>query len=266
MPRILSSARVRLLRRYYRTFDAMVAYGSKSARDYVQAGVPEDRVFTAYNAIDNSESDRWMETLGRDLTWVPQWRHQEGFDPLMPILIYVGRIIEKKRVDLLLEAWRPLADRSQLLVVGDGPPRIEYEQASRQFGSRIKFVGHQTGEDLARSLLASDVYVMPGSGGLGMHQAMSFGKPVIASLGSVGGDWTEEDLVRVGENGLLFERGDAATLRHAIEKLLFDPTLVSRMGEASRRIVRDEINIDRLVESYLDAFRTVSEATERRVG
>ena len=89
-----------------------------------------------------------------------------------------------------------------------------------------------------------------------MHQAMSYGKPIIASLG--GGDWTEADLVRDGQNGRLFEIGDVVNLRGVIEELLFDPELILRMGDKSRRIVRDEINIDRLSDSYLEAFRAVT--------
>jgi glycosyltransferase involved in cell wall biosynthesis len=82
---------------------------------------------------------------------------------------------------------------------------------------------------------------------------MSYGLPVIASFG----DGTEADLVRDGLNGFIFEADRADSLTEKLTFLLSDPDRAREMGQASLSIVRDEINIERMVASVKRAIDTV---------
>ena len=253
-PSWLCHARRMIFRSLVHSMDGMIAYSSKAARDYVAAGVPDDRVFIAYNATDNEESEHYLAQFGSDTAWIKSWKESLQFDPSLPIVLYVGRLIPPKKVGLLIQACAPLFDRCQLLVVGDGPLRAELESQALPYGRRIRFVGYQSGAALAQSFIASDIFVLPGLGGLAVHQAMSYGKPVVASFG----DGTEADLVREGVNGLFFHPGDMAGLRERIAKLVAQPLLRQAMGQASLAIVRHEISIEAMVDAFNRALAAVT--------
>lgn len=246
--RWLRRARQRFAWTLARSLDGMIAYSTKAKQDYIMAGVPAERVFIAYNSIDNSESERYLIRWRNDITWVKPWKESLGFDASLPLVLFVGRLISQKRVDLLIEACAPL-ERCQLLIVGDGPARAELEQYAKMCAKRVRFVGHQSGEALAQSFIASDVFVLPGAGGLAIHQAMSYGKPVIVSFG----DGTESDLVRQGQNGFFFRTGDVQDLRAKLSQILDDPVKIREMGQASLTIIRAEINLDKMVDGFLNA-------------
>jgi len=250
----LRYARGMIARRLVRGMNAMIAYSSKAAHDYVSAGICGDRVFIAHNAIDNEESEDHLRQLGHDSSWIKPWKESLRLDPDLPIILYVGRLIAPKRVDLLIQAFAPLFDQCQLLIVGDGPMQAELESQALPYGDRIRFIGHQTGGSLAKCYIASVIFVLPGSGGLAIHQAMSYGKPVIVSFG----DGTEADLVREGVNGVFFQKYDLAGLRGRIMELIAQPHLRQEMGQASLAIVRNEMTIKAMVDTFMRALAVIT--------
>jgi glycosyltransferase involved in cell wall biosynthesis len=236
----------------------MIAYSSKAAADYVRAGVPASRVVVAHNAIEDKESQRYLALWGADNTWIPTWKEEMGFSSDLPVVLFVGRLIPQKKVSLLIEACEPLLDRCQLLIVGDGPSRAALETQAQPYSSCIRFVGHQTGEPLAKCFIGSDVFVLPGSGGLAVHQAMSYGKPVVVSFG----DGTEADLVRDEQNGFFVQAGDPLDLRDKILKLIDQPGRRLEMGQLSLHIIRHEMGMDAMVQSFLRALSIASPSGE----
>ena len=76
-----------------RRLDSMVAYSSKAAQDYIKAGASPDRVFTAYNAIDNEESEHYLAELTSETSWIDPWKESLRLGPELPIVLFVGRLI-----------------------------------------------------------------------------------------------------------------------------------------------------------------------------
>ncbi len=249
-PLWFQKARRRFAWSIVRSFDAMIAYSSKARSDYISAGVPADRIFVAHNSIDNTEAEKYLSQLGADLTWVHQWKKSHILNPYLPVILFVGRLIPQKRVALLIQACAPILDKCQLVIVGDGPSRRDLEYQASVLKGRVCFLGHQSGEMLARLFIASDIFVLPGAGGLAVHQAMSYGKPVIVSFG----DGTEIDLVREGQNGFFFRAADADDLRAKILILLGDLNKIRQFGQASLDIIRSEINLDEMVKRFQQAI------------
>jgi len=242
--------REKIARFFINKLDGIIAYSSKAADDYMKAGFIKNRIFIAYNAIDNIESDTYMTKFGSDTRWIDDWKKKLDLDPTLPIILFVGRLIPQKKVELLIQACIPLFDRCQILIVGDGPIRPNLEALTELYKNKVRFIGHQTGKILAKCYIASDVFVLPGAGGLAIHQAMSYGKPVITSFG----DGTESDLVYEGVNGLYFCESDINGLRDKIREMIMNNEKGKLMGKASLSIIKEKINIDKMVESYSHAL------------
>jgi len=247
------TARLReiLRNRLFRSFDGAIAYGNKAARDYVDAGVPAERVFVAPNAVLSPPPD--ADNLSSDNATITNWRAEQGLTK--PTLITVGRLIPEKRIDLLLEVCRSLGDACDLIIAGDGPERERLEQLTAQVFPRARFLGHVVGDDLGVAFAASDIFVLPGAGGLAVHEAMGHGKPVIVAEA----DGTEEDLVEPGVNGFLVPPGDAGALREAIRTYLDDPEAARSAGGESRKLATGKLSIEGMADAFIGAVRNVRE-------
>ncbi len=126
-----------------------------------------------------------------------EWRERllNGRDPDSLICIYVGRLANEKRVDLLLEVAR--TPGIALTIIGDGALRGELE--SLFAGTDTYFMGYLFGEDLSRAYASADVFTFTGPSetfGQVVQEAMASGLPtVVINQGAVG------DLVIEGETG-----------------------------------------------------------------
>jgi glycosyltransferase involved in cell wall biosynthesis len=109
------------------------------------------------------------------------------------------------------------------------------------------------GDDLAPWFAAADLFVLPGTGGLALQQAMAYGLPVVAGVG----DGTQADLVRPA-NGWQLSDDTPANLVKVLGEALSDVEHLRSLGRESYRIVRDEINIERMVEVFLAAIEQAS--------
>jgi glycosyltransferase involved in cell wall biosynthesis len=143
------------------------------------------------------------------------------------------------------------------VIVGDGPERSALEQLAAERFPRTRFLGHLEGDSLSIAFGASDVFVLPGTGGLAIYEAMAHGKPVIVGQG----DGTESDLVYNGRNGCHVSPGDVGALTSAIQAYLRQPELVIKAGQESRRIVEEEVSIDRMSSAFVHALQFAETVT-----
>ncbi|HEV3049222.1 MAG TPA: glycosyltransferase family 4 protein [Longimicrobium sp.] len=185
-------------------------------------------------------------------------------DPGAPFeLLFVGRLVERKGVHLLLDALAtvPPERRVVLRVVGDGPegPRLREQAARLGLGSRVVFHGFVTKEELQARMEGCDCFVLPAvvdakgdTEGLGvvLLEAMSYGKPTIAS--AAGGI---VDIVRDGRNGYLVPPGDAPALAGAITRMMDDPARAREMGIHGRDDVRADFSWDVIVGRLAEVYR-----------
>jgi glycosyltransferase involved in cell wall biosynthesis len=141
------------------------------------------------------------------------------------------------------------------VVVGDGPERGKLEALAKETNADVRFTGAQHGPDLERIYRDADLFVLPGTGGLAVQQAMSFGLPVIVGES----DGTQSDLVR-DENGWTLTNANAEELNRLMQTALGNIARMRRMGAASYRIVSQEINLETMVDAFGRAIRRVTEA------
>ncbi len=229
-----------LWRRFLRQFDGLIAYSQRGAAQYRFRGVPGDRVFVAPNA---AVARPGRPPAPRPLTFVGP-----------PCVLFVGRLQARKRLDNLLHACAalPLEIQPRLLVVGDGPERPSLETLAASIYPHAEFVGAHNGAALEPFYAAADLFVLPGTGGLAVQQAMAHGLPVLVARG----DGTQDDLVRA-ENGWQILPDDVPGLADKLKVAFSNVTRLRAMGEASYRIVADEINLEQMVAVFVDAVGAV---------
>ena len=151
-----------------------------------------------------------------------------GDRPDRKLIGYVGRLANEKRVDDL--ATLDARDDIQLVIVGDGPARVRLERVL----SNAKFVGYQSGEDLARYYASLDIFVHTGKHETfcqSVQEALASGIPVIAP--NFGGP---TDLVKHGWTGYLIDTANPYSLNHSVNQIiqLAEPAL---MGARARQSV-----------------------------
>jgi glycosyltransferase involved in cell wall biosynthesis len=218
-------------RTFLRGMDGMIAYSSRGAEAYRRLGVPRDKVGLAINAVGSPPSE-------------PPTRAAEGHRRLR--VLFVGRLQPRKRLDTLLRACASLAEPPEVTIVGDGPQKPALESLAAQRLPGTVFSGHLEGRALEEAFAWADLFVLPGTGGLAVQQAMAHGLPVVVGEG----DGTAEDLVRAG-NGWRVSLGDEPALAQIMAQAASDRGRLASMGAESYRIVAEEVNLDAMVTAFV---------------
>ena len=182
-----------------------------------------------------------------------------GDRPDRKLVGYVGRLANEKRIDDL--ATLDARDDIQLVIVGEGPARSRLERVLKN----ARFVGYQSGEDLARYYASLDIFVHTGKHETfcqSVQEALASGVPVIAP--NFGGP---TDLVKHGWTGYLIDTENSYSLNHAVNQILqlAEPAL---MGARARESVieRTWLSVNnQLISHYTDLIAVKSEEAGVRV-
>jgi glycosyltransferase involved in cell wall biosynthesis len=151
-------------------------------------------------------------------------------------LVFVGRLVSDKGVDLLIDSLALLHQSGKpvrLTIVGDGPERQTLEQQTKKLGlsSSIIFVGNKTGSQLADILNAHGILIVPSRWpepfGIVALEAIACGCVVV---GSEEGGLPEA----IGPCGLTFPNGDAGALAAVLQELLSNPDRVVGLRQGAR--------------------------------
>jgi glycosyltransferase involved in cell wall biosynthesis len=226
----------------YRHFaDAFIAVSNAVRKALVRDGVPGERVFVVHSGIKAGRLDRQAErgTLRRML----------GTNGSTRIVGSVGSLVGHKGHRYFIEAASEITRRNpdvKFVVLGEGKLRRDLESRIAGSGLSDKFIlpGHLPS---ASTLISEfDVFVMPSvQEGLGtsMLDAMAAGVPVVAA--HAGGI---PEVVKDMETGLLAEPGDSSSLAAAIDRVLNNTNLASRLAEKAREKVTGEFTVERMVD------------------
>lgn len=169
-------------------------------------------------------------------------------------LLCVCRLVEKKGVDQLLQAFARIASHHPdvgLVVAGEGPERGRLLALRETLGlrRRVSFLGAVSHGEVLRLMRGAELFALAArraqsgdSEGLGMvlNEASSCSLPVVSSLhGGI------PEAVLHGETGLLSPENDVAALAEHLHTLLSDRSLALRLGQRGREYVREEFDIVR---------------------
>jgi glycosyltransferase involved in cell wall biosynthesis len=223
--------------RFISQFDAMLSYSQRGAEEYAALGFPREKIFVAHNSVS------------------PKPNQKPDDKPLTAdceTILFVGRLQARKRVNSLLKACAEIESTPRLLIVGDGPERGALEALAKEVYPSAEFIGAKHGAELKPYFEQVDLFVLPGTGGLAVQEAMSYGLPVIVAKG----DGTQDDLVRA-ENGWQIQPEDYDALVSTMKNALSDRARLQEMGKESFRIVSEEINIQKMADVFVDALNSL---------
>jgi rhamnosyl/mannosyltransferase len=169
-----------------------------------------------------------------------------------PVVLFLGRLVAYKGVDVLIKAASPLS--VHVVVAGDGPMRTAWmAQASVIDGpATFEFPGALLDRDVKAWMHAADALVLPSvtraeAFGVVQLEAMASGTPVISTNVESGVPWVN----RHGETGLVVTPGDVFALRRAIETLLADGPLRSKLGASGIERVRADFTLDLMADRFV---------------
>jgi glycosyltransferase involved in cell wall biosynthesis len=215
----------------YRHVDVAIAVGSNNKDYFRWCGLPEGRIAFAPHAIDTR---RFGDPDGAHQQRAAQWRRELGIPAAARVVVFAGKLQQKKDPLLLLEAFVRCGHPAHLVFVGNGA--LESDLRARAAGrADIHFMPFQNQQAMPAVYRLGEVFVLPSRGpgetwGLALNEAMAAGRPVIASS-KVGG---ARDLVRDGVNGWTFQSANLEELTAVMAQALgCAPETLAAMGAAA---------------------------------
>lgn len=227
----------RLIKSYYVRRATLCFAGCDKAVEYFKTyGAQEDKIirhnFTSFYAkriLEQPYSPEQKSDFKRDLGLGKSF-----------MFLAVGRFVEVKGFDLLLEAWGKTQQQGQLVIVGGGPLHGEYEaQIKRRQLKNVSVVGYVPQEKLYDYYAAADVFVMPTKSdvwGLVVNEAMASGLPVISSDRCTAGN----ELIKQSVNGFTY---NCCNVEELSERLAF-------MEQNTAEIYSMSVNALKSIENY----------------
>jgi len=190
---------------------------------------------------------------GVDLSALPAWQPGAG----TPRILFAGRFMEQKNPAHLVEALLRLKDLPwQCAMVGDGPLFEPVRQRVENAGleGRFSFPGWVTPEQVLHYMAQSDILVLPSRAeGLPVVGVQGLAMGLALVLSNVGGN---VELVRPGQNGVLFPAGNLDALTAALQSLLISPIALELAQHASRQMAT-AFDLETMIGQYELLFKRV---------
>ncbi len=208
---------------FYSLASGHLLYGHRARDIMIGRGFDSQSLYVIYNSLDTSAQTEHRKTLTSDR--LKQVRAEHFPDPNLPLVVTIGRLVERKQISLLLYAAAELAMTEMpinILVVGDGPDRTRLEAIAGELKlrERIRFLGAIYEEaDIAPLLASADLCVVPGTIGLTCMHAFSYGTPVITHS-DFDRQNPEVEAIIEGRTGAFFRAGSANDLARVIRRWL----------------------------------------------
>ncbi|MDP2704155.1 MAG: glycosyltransferase family 4 protein [bacterium] len=231
-----------MLRFLFKSVSAFLFIGEENRRFYKFLGVPERKLFNMPYAVDN---ERWGNERKSAKHKNPEHK---------PTILFVGKLIPRKRPLDLIRAFAPLDTEGELIMVGEGSLRKELESYVRNHSIKnVRFMSFVNQGALSEYYDEADIFVLPsGAGetwGLVVNEAMNFSLPVIVS-DAVG---CATDLVRQGTNGFVYPEGDVKKLSECIRALIKNKNMRTSFGQKSGNLIQ-HFSYEKDVEGIISAL------------
>lgn len=203
-----------------------------------------------------------VEIIPYTITVTPRIHQVPEVERITPLILFVGRLVERKGVEYLIRAFAEVVREvpSELVIVGKGPEEKRLLQLTEKFNlvPKVHFKGWVSQDELEKLYNQCNVFVLPAiidskgdTEGLGvvLLEAMSYRKPVIGSnLGGI------TDIVKDRDTGLLVNEKDIHGLSEAIKAALTNPALAESLGKRGYEHVQKHFNWGKIVSQWTTLY------------
>ncbi len=218
----------------YNLADLILVQSEKARETFQIAGIADEKLFLIGRGAD------------------PKEFYPPESPPTTFRVIFVGSLIRRKGVHLILEAWKKLALPNAELVLCGGIGK-DIEPLLREAGPTVHALGQIN--NVAEELRRSTIHIFPSEcegGAKAPHEAAACGLPQIATRES-------GDIVKDGENGIVVPANDAEAIVKALSTLHANPELVRQMAIAARKRFLEGFTWDHFRNRLLTAYSTAIE-------
>ena len=184
------------------------------------------------------------------------------------IILFVGRLIDLKGIDYLIEAAPKVIERfpkARILLVGSGPRKDCLVKLTRDLNleNNVVFIEQVPQDELLKYYYLADIFVLPSivneegeTEGLGvvLLEAMACGVPVVGS--GVGGI---PDIIKDYETGLIAGQKDPDSLAEKIIKLLSNDRLREKLIKNGQKLIEEKYSWEIIADKFLNIYRNVVE-------
>lgn len=196
---------------FFRSMEGVFLYNTTRAEVLLSLGVKADRIHTIYNSLDTEAHTRIYESLH------PSDVYQQHFDNNLPTVIYIGRIQQRKKLDLLVKAIASLnavSPQANLVIVGDPADNHDICALIEQcgIGKNVWMYGACYDETKnAQLIYDAAVCVCPAAVGLTAIHSLSFGTPVVTN-DDFEHQMPEFETIEAGQTGSFYSKDDVSSL------------------------------------------------------
>ena len=204
-------------RAYSALSDGMFVYGNYARDLMIQNGFNPDKLHVIHNSLD------YDSQIAQRKQMKPSDIYIEHFANNHPILLFIGRLTEVKRLDMIIDAVARLKSKGEIynvVFVGDGSEREKLERQTKELNiqEQIWFYGACYDEAMNAELVYNaDLCVAPGNIGLTAMHTMMFGCPCL-SHNDFPWQMPEFEAIQEGKTGTFFEHDRVESLANAISR------------------------------------------------
>lgn len=240
-----------------RRADAFTAISSGIAEELAAGGIDSAAIRMVPNSVD---TDRFCPV---DDHRKSELRQKLALPQTVKVIVYTGRLVSYKGLPLLLKVWLDIHrefDDALLLMVGTGGLDIHNCEAelkryvsTHELEGSVRFTGSV--RNVPEYLQASDIFVFPTENDAfpsSLIEAMTCKLPVVTTpIGAI------DTIIADKHNGLVVQPGDHQQLHDALQRLLKDTGLATRLGQAGWQTVQDSYSAAIVSQKYIELFHEV---------
>jgi glycosyltransferase involved in cell wall biosynthesis len=206
--------------------------------------------------------DRQLDYIPNGVT-VPEFTRRQAAGPVT--IVYTGRLIPRKRVDLLLRAFAATlaasSDKATLTIAGAGPEfgQLQGWACDQGIQDTVRFAGELDHQAVLSQLVVSDIFVLPSeSEGMSnsLLEAMASGAVIVCSDIPA-----NRELIEPGVSGLLFR--DVNELSDHLGRLIADSGLRHQLARNAHQRVRDGYSFEAIAARYRDLYTSAARLSEK---
>lgn len=173
-------------------------------------------------------------------------------------VLFIGRLVYYKGVDVLLESFRHVSG-CELFIIGTGKLDAELHEKAEKGGiaGKVHFMGSVSDDEVKQALNDCDIFILPSVAnseafGIVQMEAMMYGKPVINTGLPTGVPYVSID----GETGITVPPNDSEAMAKAIQKLADNAVLCRKYGDNGYKRVREYFSMDKMLDSLYDLYKS----------